>query len=250
MNTQEIEAMLRERFAPPEYALIFNVRNGTGFARSVERTADAIAMSLYPSRGLHLIGYEIKAHRSDWLRELKDPDKADAIARYCDRWYLVIGDKDIVKAGELPPAWGLIEPHGNKLRVTKEAPELTPKQIDRLMLAALLRAATTYSPSEEMMKARIEAAVKAARNERVNQYEMDMKHLKQSRDEALKAIEEFENVSGLRISSWNAGSVGEAVKMLTQGGIRHLESSFAHLLDKAEFIRTSCVQALETIKKT
>lgn len=119
MNTVEIESALRAKYAAPEYALIFEVRNGTGFARRTARYADAIAMNLYPSRGLEIIGFEIKASRADWLRELKNPDKAEEIGKFCDRWYVVIGDKDIVKPGELPACWGLIVPRGNGLCVPR-----------------------------------------------------------------------------------------------------------------------------------
>ena len=141
MNTEEIEIALRAKYAPPEYAIFFEVRNGTGFARKTERYADAIAMNLYPSRGLEIIGFEIKASRADWLRELKNPDKAEEIGKFCDRWYVVVGDKVIVKPGELPAGWGLIVPRGNGLIVSTEAPAKHAKAVDKLMVAALLRAA-------------------------------------------------------------------------------------------------------------
>jgi hypothetical protein len=35
-------------------------------------------------------------------RYLLLPEKAEKIARYCDRWYLAIGDENIVQEGELP----------------------------------------------------------------------------------------------------------------------------------------------------
>ena len=46
--------------------------------------------------------------RSDWLRELRDPAKAEEFRRYCDRWWLVVSDCAIVKPGELPTGWGLL----------------------------------------------------------------------------------------------------------------------------------------------
>jgi len=62
---------------------------------------------LWPSRGLHLMGFEIKAGRGDWLRELKDPGKAEGIAAYCDQWWVVAPAEVIVPRRhrlELQPA--------------------------------------------------------------------------------------------------------------------------------------------------
>ena len=44
---------------------------------------------VWPSRGLYLHGFEIKVHRNDWLRELKNPAKAEEIAGYCHFWWVV-----------------------------------------------------------------------------------------------------------------------------------------------------------------
>jgi len=73
---------LRYRHRPPAWAFLEKVRNGTGYQRDA-RTADAIAMSVWPSRGLTLHGFEVKVVRGDWLRELRDPEKADEFFKYC-----------------------------------------------------------------------------------------------------------------------------------------------------------------------
>ncbi len=69
---------------------------------------DAMAISNWPSRGNHLIGFEVKASRSDWLRELKKPEKAEAFYRYCTNW-IIAAVPGVVKKDELPPGWGLME---------------------------------------------------------------------------------------------------------------------------------------------
>jgi hypothetical protein len=81
------------------------VRNSTGYG---DRTCDAIAMSLWPSRGLELHGIEIKCSRGDWLHELKRPDKADKMFKYFDRWWLAVSDESVAHDYEIPPTWGLI----------------------------------------------------------------------------------------------------------------------------------------------
>src|SRR3990167_2764101 len=112
MTTAEVMFALSKKYDHESYAFLPEVRNSTGFSGAV-RTADAIVMGLWPSRGIELEGFEIKTSRQDWMNEIKQPDKSDAIAKYCDRWWLVIGDEKIVKDGELPATWGLMVPGKN-----------------------------------------------------------------------------------------------------------------------------------------
>ena len=86
-SAHELADRLAKKYAAPQYAFLEQVRNGTGgFAN---RSADAMALSLWPSRGLMLDGFEIKGYRTDWLRELKNPAKAEELAVYCNRWWIV-----------------------------------------------------------------------------------------------------------------------------------------------------------------
>lgn len=87
-----------------------------------------------------LHGHEIKVSRSDWLRELADPTKAEAFARYCDQWWLVVSDKSIVKPGELPDSWGLMVMTGTGLRAAVSAPRRDPEPMPVMMRASLMRA--------------------------------------------------------------------------------------------------------------
>lgn len=143
-NTDAVKSALRKRYAYPAWAFLEEVRDAAGY--DATRSADGIAMSLWKSRGLELQGFEIKASRSDWLKERDSPEKAEAISRYCDRWWLVVSDPSIVKDGELPPSWGLLALQGNASRVSlktiKEAPVnsgVTP--LSRTFLATLLKRA-------------------------------------------------------------------------------------------------------------
>ena len=143
-KTQKLLAALRSDYGWPDKAFISEFRGGTGWSR--ESRADAIAMDLWPSKGLELIGFELKTSRTDWLRELKQPDKCESIKQFCDRWYLVVDDLSIVRWDELPNGWGLIAPAYNyysegKVKIEREAPKLDPKPIDRLFLASLMRLA-------------------------------------------------------------------------------------------------------------
>ena len=101
LSESQLYTLIEKHCHSPRWATFPAVRNATGFARQV-RTADAIAMALWPSMGLELHGFEIKSHRHDWLRELKKPDKADAIAKHCNRWWIVAGRRPRHRAHAAP----------------------------------------------------------------------------------------------------------------------------------------------------
>lgn len=145
-----------------EYAFLTHVRNEAGFAAT--RTLDALTVSLWPSRGMELHGYELKCSRSDWVRELREPAKAEAFIGRLDRFSLVIADASIVADGELPPTWGLVVAKGKRLVTAVAAPKLIPThdRISRSWLVCMLRAAGAVP---EMESACVLAAKQQAREE-------------------------------------------------------------------------------------
>lgn len=139
MNAAFVRDALRRRYPAQEYALFFEVADATGARQT--RWADAIAMSLWPSRGLVLHGYEIKVDRRDWLREMQTPAKAEAIARRCDFWW-VAAPAGIVHLDELPDTWGHQLVHNDGLiTVARPAARMEAAPLDRTFLAAMLRSA-------------------------------------------------------------------------------------------------------------
>lgn len=207
----ELLALLSQRYGRnggngPAYAFIPKVRSGAG--HEAKRTVDAIAMGLWRSRGLYLEGFEIKSARSDWLRELEDPSKAEAVARYCDRFWLVVSDVAIVAEGELPPGWGLLALRGRNLAAKREAPLLDPEPIDRSFLAALLRAAcrTGEQGSPDTALAVEQALItERAANERT------LRQLLDRAERAEAVIASFETETGISIGGWNADAKLERV---------------------------------------
>lgn len=207
MDTREVCSALRGRYSGAEWAFLTEVPNGTGMAKS--RSADAIAMSLWPSRGLELHGIEIKVSRQDWLRELKDPAKAEDICRYCDRWWLAVGDPDIVRIEELPPTWGLLIPRGKNLVQKVEAPKLKPVEMDRCFLAGLLRRASEQLiPKDERAEYNrgFEKGQKSNESSKANA-ERELSEYKQS-------VADFEKQSGISIHRWSLGDVGRLVSLI------------------------------------
>lgn len=183
----------------PEWAYIEHVRNAAGF--DAQRTLDAMALHLWPSRGMELHGYEVKISRADFRRELADPAKMDAFASVLDRFWIVapIG---IVPAEEVPAAWGLLEVTNTQtIRQKIAAPLLTEKRapIPRTMLVPILRAAGTeldYTPDAKAIKEAEargrEAGVAQAEREGQDwrrMYEGQIETLAEAREQ-VRAIEE------------------------------------------------------------
>jgi hypothetical protein len=140
VTERQVLDLLAARYVAPEWAFLRHVANGTGGHKS--RTADGIAMNLWPSRGMELHGFEVKVYRGDWLREVKDPAKADEIAARCHRWWVVAGGESIVAQDDLfPQTWGLMVVRGGALVVAREAPLLAPAPLTWEFLAAILRRA-------------------------------------------------------------------------------------------------------------
>jgi len=171
-----------------------------------------------------LVGCEIKVSRSDWLRELKEPQKADRIGSFCDRWYVVANTKEIVLPGELPSGWGLMVPRGDGLVVSKEAPPLMDvKPMTRAFLASLMRAASVQCPAEAVIADRVTLALaqqaeqfKQSRDREARSNEQDLKLLRE-------AVEDFERTSGVSIRGWRGKSVGEAVRFILEGGLEGMD---------------------------
>lgn len=189
--------MLTKRYPPPEWAFFPQARDATGAGSG--RTADGVAMNLWPSRGMEVHGFEIKVHRGDWLSELRNPVKSVSVQQYCDRWYLVVSNESVIGNAELPPTWGMMVANGGHLNCTVEAPKLTPEPLDRLFIASLLRNACAVPTDSEMRKQAIEEAKKHA------SYELDRLR---------EAVQKFEEASGVKLDAWNSGDIGRAVRVV------------------------------------
>ncbi len=98
-----IHLMMERRYPTKQGWLLFNeVRNKTGFGAGPEGFCDAMALSIWPSRGIALHGFEMKASRSDLIAELNQPAKADPFVRYCNFWWLVVEDAKLIEGLEIP----------------------------------------------------------------------------------------------------------------------------------------------------
>jgi hypothetical protein len=139
---------LRELYPSPEWALFSEVRSSVGAVVEIDtiRRADALAVRAWgPAAKWSIRGFEVKRSRSDWLRELAQPEKAAAISRFCETWTLVVpapSNRIVLSVHELPEGVGLIEIGAGVPRSI--VPAIPRKNVERPtddFLKALLRVA-------------------------------------------------------------------------------------------------------------
>jgi hypothetical protein len=208
----DVYQALETVFPSPAHVLLAQVRNGTGFAAKT-RTADALALSVYPSRGLWLAGIEIKVTRSDWRREKADPDKAESMAKYCRYWY-VAAPAGVVPADDLPETWGLIEcaRTGKALsaQVARKPDKMDPAPLTMPVICSILRnqAAATV-PAHQLRQ------VQDTIHEQATQIaDAKCASLEQQIAEERRTRIEFEKLAGVQINCWNHGHIARAVKQV------------------------------------
>lgn len=204
MNASFIKATFRMKYAAPQYAILEEVRNATGRVKRRRvngasscgpRYADMIAMALWPSLGLEIVGFEVKTARADWLKEISDEKKAVAVQQYCDRWCLVVPHKNhekTVREGELPATWGMLTvDEAGVVREIVVAPKLDAQIITRAFLASLMRNACTSNPDYLEVQSRViearlasapaprsKGAIKIAKRQTMNSQAAEIKRLK------------------------------------------------------------------------
>jgi hypothetical protein len=217
MTEFELFQALRPLYPAAEYALLPQVASGTGRAK---RHCDALALSLWPSRGLHLSGFEIKSYRGDWLCEKRDPEKAEELARYCNFWWIVASGA-FVKPEEIPELWGLLVWDEKKSALVKAKPARfreAEKPDLPFIAAALRKAQDVVTPTTALSEAR-EAGYKQGFDAGVARSDIDIRDLASLR----ARVTDFEKASGIKLSSgWHDGKeLGAAVNQIVNGTAAH-----------------------------
>lgn len=232
ISTKSLTAALADYFAMPEWALMFNVADQCGV--NGRRFADAVAVGMWQSRGYEVQGIEVKISKSDWRKELSTGQKAEAVAKYCDRWWIA-APLGIVNKDELPPTWGLIEMTKRGWRRTVQAPRLSPQPVDRLFMCSLIRRAKEGTEAD--IARRVAKAIeheKAAVNKRVeDEVKRRTRHLTEY-EIKVKALVE---ASGKELSEWElTPDLARALKALREmhfckygASLKTLSNSLARL---------------------
>jgi len=192
------------------------VNNGAGY--SYGRILDAIVFDTWPSEGLTLHGLEIKTTKSDLRRELQNTKKYADFAPHLD-YFSIVAPKGIADLKILPPKWGLYQPTDDgKLRARRKPLSIHAEKnkiISRSMMAAFVRALVSRSLSQEATAAAFERGMESGGKQGERQIE-----ILSGKVESLRgAIQKFEEASGVKIHDWDGGKIGEAVKVVVDGGI-------------------------------
>lgn len=243
MSKSSVYNLIRKKFPENEYALMEEVSDGAGLNRS--RSADFILVNLWPSRGLHISGLELKSFRSDWLRELKMPEKAENIFKFCDYWWLITTDETIAKIEEIPPTWGWMAVRGEKIIIKKDAPKLTPQPITRNFLCAMLKRACCKDGY--IRKDQIEEKINEARLQGKSETDWTNKHKLENYETLIKSVNDFEQASGIRISTYSQSQkIGDAVNFIVNGGIHHISQELLYLKERSERITSEISKVLKS----
>jgi hypothetical protein len=206
--------MIRNRHPSPGWVTIAEMPNSTGTGAS--RRLDAVSLGVWPSNGFTLHGFEIKVERSDVKRELAQPSKADAIARFCDYFWLVVPDMAIVADLVIPENWGILAPQRGTLYAKRKAAKLDASPFTRGFAAAMLRKVVVEWVSKEDHE-KLHADIERRVAERVKQ------HLERNMDYEQRAllnkVRDFKEHSGIDLEAaepYQIDNIAEAVKVVME----------------------------------
>ena len=206
MNTQKLTGLLEQKFRNDQGVMFLTeVANTTG--GGARRFADAITFDLWPSRGYSIQGYEIKISKSDLEHELQDITKWEAVGQFCDKWWLVVGDKAIVDLQRLPATWGVMYPtKTGKLRILKPASKMKPKPFTKGFLASLMRKAGDHNG----MITKLQNEYFRGREKGIELGKQNNPSTSSRKDDQLrKNVDEFEKASGISIGNYGGDRIGK-----------------------------------------
>jgi len=256
-NTGDLVRCLETRFPMPEWVLAHEVRLDIG---PTVRSADAIAMNMWGSRGLRISGFELKRTRGDWLRELKQPDKAEAFFRRCNEWWLVTGHGVVKDIDEIPEGWGWLCMTNNKTKLIakKKAPRRDSLKLDRvpvvqrqLMANMLRRVAQREARETEVIRregyAKGYAAGKDGRDDREKRgLELRVQNLERQ----LESYQSSLKASGLDCySRWEMPRIAAIVGMIHRIGVDRMVQVLRRLAERAAADSASLLQEIQIFEQ-
>jgi hypothetical protein len=202
-SSADVRNALKLRFPAGSHALMFEVAPATGGGT---RYADAVAVGLWASHGHLVQGIEIKVSRSDFLHEMKQPEKSAPVMRYCGRWWLAC-PKGMVKPEELPPTWGMLELHNGILTPKVKAPILKAEPITLAFFASLCRRRAGLD--EEMTAAevcrQVTSLVESHRKRLDGEHASRLGYQQQKIVDAEKSLEAIKEKTGIDLRDYGAG---------------------------------------------
>lgn len=251
------DAILSKYAGDKSHMVLFDVPDNIGLQS--KRRCDAIAVGLWGSTGRLVHGFEIKISRSDWLRELKQVDKADPFIERCDRWWLVTADDKLAKLDEIPALWGWMTYTKSGLRIQKKAAELPQPEhtMHKLFALGLLRAAYERSAGDIMQNPLVVREIELIREGHRRYVDDEIKRglMSTHRDlaEYKTQAEKFEAASGMKLTDWKLGNVGKlahAIADLHRSGYDSMRHSLENQARKLRECSEHIEGALRTLPQT
>lgn len=249
ISTPKLEGMLRAKYDRQQYALLFDVPDTVSLAQ--KRRIDAVAFGLWASGGQEIQGFELKISRSDWLRELKQVDKADPFIELCDRFWLVTADSKIAKLEEIPACWGWLSATKAGLRVQRPAQKLPGcgGAVPRGFLLGVMRKLQDDLLQSPDVQAVIDERVKLVQQRQDANIQYVTNNLRRERDEAVKVVKDFQEKSGIDLLHWRWGDVASIVSGLRDlGGWGDGLNRVPKLLEDQENALATALEKLRTVR--
>ena len=229
-TAKDVLGAIFSRHTGPEWVNFAEVADSTG--SRARRRADAICMNIWPSKGYAIHGYEIKVTRADFIHEMKDITKAQAVSKFCDFWWLAV-PVGLVAVEEVPASWGLMELHKNGLKIKKQAPQKEePETMTRGFVASLLR--ESRKTDDAYIQHQIESRQAAREAEFERQLEMRHSSLSKQAKTNAEWIATFEDKLGIPFRAYEPPEamaerlrVAESLKF---GNVSRLMQTCAHVV--------------------
>jgi hypothetical protein len=218
LSTPQLEAMLRTKYQRDRYALFFDVPDAVSL--DARRRIDAVAVGIWKSVGRDIEAFELKVSRSDWLRELKQVDKADPFIKTCDRFWLVTGDPSVAKLEEVPACWGWMTATKHGLRVQRPAQKL-PRDRENLpwsFTLGLLRKLQDDLVSSPDVRTMLEESQRELRERHARELEQAGNRASRDLQTLRETVAKFEEESGIKLGDYRFHHAGVVVKSLLKLG--------------------------------
>lgn len=217
MTTGELGDLLCAKYPRDRYALFFDVPDNVGL--KANRRADAIAFGLWESVGHMVDGFELKVSRSDWLRELKQINKADPFVARCDRFWLITSSPAIAKLEEVPACWGWMAATKAGLRIQRPAsrlPQPADGALQRMFVLGVLRRAQQDNMNPEEHR----RALDTLRAEHEKNLEVRLAHKVAAesyrREEINRKVEKMEAMFGMQVTDWRFEEAARIARQLVE----------------------------------
>lgn len=137
-TSEYVVSLLRNKYSDDRYIVLEQVANFPGFGAT--QYIDVIVVDLWPSGGLQRLAFEVKVSRSDFLKEINDPNKNSyAKAHYHQFWY--VAPKGVIEeASEVPDGCGWLEVQKDRLITRLAARRVNAPESGDNLLGCILNA--------------------------------------------------------------------------------------------------------------